>query len=281
MIRYQRFVQTLSTLGDRVEFRLSFHEGRGKVLISARGRVAKGELQQRLLAIVRSHLPEFKADISEAPPEVPGRVGHCLRISGVPDADENPLEPLARYFIGNSADGDYQIILEKARGNPLRRFSTRGEQKKSAERAGGQKAELPTIQGEQLSSTVRDYAEEVKLEDSIKQLERHHSSLALRCSAYVTAYADNAPSAAIVAKGASSMIVGALSNHRSASALKIGKVKGRVLQLETKGRPTLMLPKEAPFPTSGFRRWPWAAPSYPPPSSSCPRSWRGRYSSGG
>ena len=61
MIRYQRFVQTLSTLGDRVEFRLSFHEGRGKVLISARGRVAKGELQERLLGIVKAHLPEFKA----------------------------------------------------------------------------------------------------------------------------------------------------------------------------------------------------------------------------
>ncbi len=243
-IRIQRLVQALASLGGRVELRLSFREGRGRILVLARGTPGREELQERLLGVVKAHLPEFSATACEAP-EVSPQAWHSVSLVGVPEAAENPLEPLSRYFLENRYSGDYQLTMERAWVNPFRRLLSTRQQKAAAQRAEGQKTKEAAFQPEQQTSSVRDYVEQVRLEEAVKLVERHQSSLALRCWVRVTGLGDDADAARRVAEGASSVLVGSLSSHRAISALKAARVAQRAERLEPKGRHVLLLPSEA------------------------------------
>ncbi|MDA4115694.1 MAG: DUF87 domain-containing protein [Thaumarchaeota archaeon] len=242
-IKFQRLVQALVALVGRVELRLSFREGRGRILVLARGAMGREELQERLLGVVKAHLPEFSAKACEVP-ERSQQAWHSVTLVGVPEAAENPLEPLSRYFLENGYSGDYQVTLGRAWVNPLQKLLSRRGQKAIAQRADGQKTES-TLQGEQQTSSVRDYIEQVKLEEAVKLVERHQSSLVLKCWVRVTGLGEGADAARRVAEGASSVLVGSLSSHRSISALKTTSSRQRVDRLEPKGNHVLLLPAEA------------------------------------
>lgn len=242
-IRFQRLVHALVCRGTRVELRLSFRQGRGKILVLARGPSSPGELQERVLGVVKAHLPEFSARVCEVPEGTP-RAWHCVSLVGVPEAAENPLEPLARYFLEGGYSGDYQLTLERSPTNPFRRLLSRRQQKAIAGRAEGQRTKESPLQGEQETVSLRDYAEQVRLEEATKAVERHESSLALKCWVRITGFGDDVDSAKRVAEGASSVLVGSLSSHRSTSALKVAAAKQRDGSLEPRGEHALLLPIE-------------------------------------
>ncbi len=243
-IRVQRLVQSLTSAGGRVEFRLGFTEGRGKVAVSVCRHTSAEELQRWLLSMVKAHLPEYDP-VGPVQPSVRRGVGRCVPVGGVPEAVENPLEPLSRYFLENGLSGEYVAVLEKRRANPFRRLAVRAEQRQTAGRSGGQLTRQPTLAGEQRSTQIRDHAEEMRLEDSVKTVERHESSLSLRCWVWVTAYSALRRDAELAAKGASSVLVGALSGHTPGSTLKVGPARDPPVTPDTCGNPTLLLPGEA------------------------------------
>ena len=192
---------------------------------------------------MKAQLPEFSAKACEVP-ETPPKAWNTLSLVGVPEAAENPLEPLARYFLENGYSGDYRVTMERAWVDPFRKLLSRREQKAIARRAEGQRTES-SLQGEQETSTVRDYIEQARLEEAVKVVERHQSSLVLRCWVRVTGLGEDADAARRVAEGASSVLVGSLSSHRSASALRAMRTRQRADRLEAKGRHALLLPGEA------------------------------------
>jgi DNA helicase HerA-like ATPase len=249
-IRFQRLVQGLSTLDCRIEFHLRFRAGRGQVLFHARCRHSDAaQVQERLLAVVKAYLPEFSAgalqNLGLGDPEA---AESSVAIIGVPEAAENPLEPVSRYFLESGYSGDYRVVLENARVNPFRKALARREQKKLAEKAAQQLTRQSTLQNEQQTTSVRDYVGEVGLEESLKSVERHESSLVVRCQVFVTGRAKASAAAKSMADGASSVLIGSLSSHRSGSALRTSGVRGSVGGDEALGRDALMLPKEVvPF----------------------------------
>lgn len=234
----------MASLGGRVELRLSFRESRGRILVIARHASSREELRERILGIVKAHLPEFSAEACEVP-EQPRQAWHSVSVVGVPEATENPLEPLSRYFLENSYSGDYQVIIEKTWVNPLRRLVSRRQQRAIAQKAEGQRTKESALQTEQQTSSLRDFVEQVRLEEAVKLVERHRSRLALKCWVYVTGLGDDADAARRIADGASAVLMGSLSNHRSISALKTAQAKRRVDRLEPRGRHALLVPGEA------------------------------------
>ena len=238
------------------------------------------ELQRRLLSVVKAHLPEYGVVACSGGGEAPADgVGRCIPISGVPEALENPLEPLSRYFLENSLAGDYAVVLEKAPRNLFHRRAARSEQKRAAKKSGGQLTKQAPISGDQRSAAVRDYAEEMRLEESVKAVERHQSSLVLRGWVWVTSFAESRVDAELFVKGASTVIVGALSGHRSSSTLRVGPVRGRPPGPGPAGPRRSCCPAR-PCHMSGYPSTRWAPRSYRPLSSSCLPGFRERSSWG-
>jgi uncharacterized protein DUF87 len=118
-------------------------------------------------------------------------------------------------------------------------------QKAIAQKAEGQTTKESVLQTEQETSSLRDHSEQVKLEEAVKLVERHQSSLALKCWVYVTGFGEDADAATRVADGASSVLVGSLSSHRSVSAMKTFPARRRVSRLDPTGGCGLLLPSEA------------------------------------
>ncbi|HUI00607.1 MAG TPA: DUF87 domain-containing protein [Nitrososphaerales archaeon] len=246
-IRFQRLVQALVSLGGRTEIRTSFRDGRGRIFVLARGAHGRQDLEERLLGVVRAHLPEFNAKPCEVP-KGPSYPGHSVSVTGVPEAMENPLEPLSRFFLENRYGGDYQFILERARTNLFQRHLSRANQKRLARKAEGQRTTQSSLQGEQQTAPFQDYFEQVRLEEAVKLVERHQSSLAMKCWVRITGLGEDPASAKRVAEGAASVLVGSLSSHRSTSALRTRRAKGDADKLDPKGKYTILLPSEAvPF----------------------------------
>jgi len=243
-VKFQRLLQTLTSGGGRAEFRLSFRGGRGRVLISACDRASPEELQRRLLSMVKAHLSDYRPEACAEPAAPPG-VGRRITISGIPEAVENPLEPLSRYFLENDFAGEYLLVMERRRANPLRRLAAKDEQRKTARKSGGQLTKQAPVAGDQRSAPVRDYAEEMRLEELMKVVERHNSPIALTCWVSVTAYAESRADAELAAKGASSVIMGALSGHRPATALRAGPPRDPPKNPGRHRGPTILLPSEA------------------------------------
>src|SRR2546427_8588763 len=59
-VKFHRLVMNLASLRCVVAFRLSFREGRGRILLLARGRESAGRLEQRLLDVARTDLPDAR-----------------------------------------------------------------------------------------------------------------------------------------------------------------------------------------------------------------------------
>ena len=249
-IRFERLVQGLAGLNYAVEFRLRFGEGRGRILLHARCRSPEAaEVQQRLLAVVKSYLPDYSAAVvQDAGAPDPEPIQQSLLVTGVPEAVENPLEPISSYFLQNGYSGEYKVVIERARANPFHRLHAKREQKKLAEDAGQQLTNQSMLQNEQRSTATRDRIGEVKLEESLKLVERNESAFALRCQVFVTGRAKTLAEASSIVDGAVSVLMGSLSSHRSISALKVSKTNGGTGGFEPWARHALLLPKEVvPF----------------------------------
>ncbi len=243
-VRFQRFVQTLGILNGKVELRLAFRKGRGRVLLSARARKDRGELSRWLLSVAKTHFPEFRAVILERPVEDGGKSAHSIRVEGAPEMVENPLEPLARYFLENNYDGDYQILIGRSRFNWLSRALARRKQRQLARESGEQRTEQSLLSPSEKSTSVRDFLGEVELEQSIKWLQRYASSRALKTWVFVTGRAETPKEARSIAEGASHVIQGTLSSHMAISALKVHSIGKRIRELRASGKPSILLPLE-------------------------------------
>jgi Helicase HerA, central domain len=231
LLRFQRMAQTLGELGDPVEFRLDFAEGRGRILFSVFGSDAKERLPV-LLQVVKAQLPEFGAGPGELPDM---EDSFTVSVEGVPEPSADPIGPLARFFVENRLGGAYSVTIAPAQVSRLSRWLAGREQRRlardSATQATVQRADSST------STTVVDHRKQTELEESVKRLERASARKPVRVSVRVSAEDES------VAIHAANVLAGALSSHRRVGGLKVG----RPLAPGKAGLPvsTLMLPSEA------------------------------------
>jgi DNA helicase HerA-like ATPase len=199
-----------------------------------------------LLSTARTFLAEFRPSRAELPFGISDAATEVrsILVSGVPEPRDNPLEPLARYFLENRYEGDYEVMVEHTFVNPLSRLMASWKQKDASREAMRQQSEERSFGRGQEVRTVRDHAAEIRLEDATRELERTSSAFTLKVWVYVSGRAPTKQLAERIAEGAASVAIGALSGHRKETAIKTSKVK-RVSELEPIGRPTLMLPTEA------------------------------------
>ena len=138
-IRFQRLVQALVSLGGRTEIRTSFRDGRGRIFVLARGAHGRQDLEERLLGVVRAHLPEFNAKPCEVP-KGPSYPGHSVSVTGVPEAMENPLSrcpgsssktgtaaTTSSFSRGHGPTSSKGTFLERTRNASLGRQRGRGQ----------------------------------------------------------------------------------------------------------------------------------------------------------
>ncbi len=228
--RFQRLSQTFAELGYPVEARLEFAEGKGRILFSSAGRGAE-EGTDALLRIVKSQLPEFRAEIVEEP-----RDGHrCTSsVEGVPEPSADPLTPLAKFFTENRLRGGYSVRLSPGWVNPFSRWWAGHRQRRIAEGSGYQRVDY------ERTTTVVDHPKQVELEDSVKGVDRLLARRPVRVSVQV--YADDEATASHAAY----VLAGSLSSQRKIDGLKV--MKPRPASRSGWRRSTLMLPSEAaPF----------------------------------
>ena len=124
--RFQGFRQTLASQQSRRSgLMISFRQGRGSIFLLVRGKADTSELlQTELLSKAKAFLTEFRVSPVEIPTDEEEGESHSILVRGVPELRENPVEPLARYFLENGYDGDYEVIMEHTSVNPLSRLFT-------------------------------------------------------------------------------------------------------------------------------------------------------------
>src|SRR5207245_3940549 len=132
------------------------------------------DLGQRLLSVARTYLPDSRPALVDYHADTVSNPSTVL-LSGAPEATANPLEPLARFFLENDFEGDYAVILQRRRGNPISKILARREQRRLAEESAGQKTS-PSITGEQTSTSVQDHSVQIGLEEAVRKVERRDSS---------------------------------------------------------------------------------------------------------
>lgn len=244
-VRFQRFAWALASTGLTTEFKLSFRERRGRILLLARGRESSSQIEQRVLSIVRTYLPETRP--MPAKIETDTIPSASVLLTGPADPSPNPLEPLTKFFIENGFEGDYAVVLRHHRGNPVSRLIARRDQRRLARRAMEQKS-TPSLTGEQTSTIVQDHLVGIELEESVKRVERHASSQSVDTWVYVTGRGKTEDEALKVAMYAAGVVRSSLSSHRKVGELKV-RALGRPFQdLLPRGRPSVILPSEAtPF----------------------------------
>ncbi len=235
-LRIQRFLQTWAGLDGSCELSIEFHEGRGRILLSASGHGSCERLEKRLVSAARTSFPEFRVVPSPAPTASGDTAQSVLSLRGVPEPHENPLEPLTRYFLENGCEGGYRVRIRKAGSNPVSRRLAARKQRELAKRTEGQHSESRLLESQE-SVSKKDYASSIELEESIRDYERKVSAFALKVSAEVVGYGSSDEAAESVATGAAGVLKGTLSNHRMKTALRVSR--------GTRDRGTLMLPAEA------------------------------------
>ncbi|HEV2226583.1 MAG TPA: hypothetical protein VGR56_07255, partial [Nitrososphaerales archaeon] len=165
-IKFERFARALTSMKLTTEFRLSFRERRGRVILLARGRERVSSIEQRLLSIAKTYLPETlpaaASVVADATPQA------SILLMGAPEPSPNPLEPLARFFIENGFEGDYAVVLRQRKGNPVSSLIDRRKQRELARRA-GQQLSSSTLVGEQNTTSVQDHFFAMELEEAIKR----------------------------------------------------------------------------------------------------------------
>ena len=240
--RFQRLAHGLSSLGCTTEFALIFRERRGRILLLARGRRPKEELERGLLSIAKAYLPESRPALVEEA-DAPEGHGPSFLLSGAPEPAPNPLEPLARFFLENGYDGRYSVVLRSHRANPVSGFVARRGQRRLA-RAAGEQTSTVSFGGGQRTKTVQDHFSQMEQERASKEVERSSSSQAVEAWVYVSAPGPQKETA----ERAAEVLRSALSSRRGSQELKPHRLRRPLKALAPQGRPTVLLPEEAsPF----------------------------------
>jgi Helicase HerA, central domain len=226
-VRFQRFAQTLAELGSPVEFRIVFGGGGGRALLCVRG-----DRGDELLALARAHLPEFR--VEEVRP-VRREGALSVWVKGVPQPSEDPLGPVARFFLENGLDGEYGVTLAPARANSVARLLKRRQQRRLA-RDSSVQGTVQHLDSSSTSKTAVDHLKQVEQEEAVKQLERMTTKRPVKVSVRVSA-----ESRAAAAQGAK-VLSGTLSSGRKADGLRTGG-EGWTLMLPSEAAPYLWIPQ--------------------------------------
>ncbi|MDG6987699.1 MAG: ATP-binding protein [Nitrososphaerota archaeon] len=227
LLRFQRLSQTLAETGAPVEMRLEFSGGSGRILFLVTGKDAAVRLPD-LLRVAKSQLPEFGAEAAELHASVEA---YSVSVDGIPALAPDPLGPLARFFVENRLDGSYSIRLSPGWVNPASRWLAARGQRKLAEGSGYQQAD------DDRTTTVVDHPNQVRLEDSVRGLERLLARRPVRVSVQVSA---GDPS---TAARAADVLAGALSSQRKIDGLRVRRP--RASDRSTWHPSALMTPAEA------------------------------------
>src|SRR5256712_2376486 len=211
-VKFHRLVVNLASLRCFVAFRLSFREGRGRILLLAWGRESAGKLEQRLLDVAKTHLPDARPAVVELDREAQAHSSSFL-ISGPPEPAANPLEPLARFFLENRYEGDYSVVLSARGVNPVSAMMARREQRRLARESAQQKTSM-SLTGEQTSTSVQDYLLQTQLEVASRRVRRASSPLAVNAWVYVTAHGQTEGEAKRLGEAAAEVVKASLSSHR-------------------------------------------------------------------
>jgi DNA helicase HerA-like ATPase len=231
-LRFQRFAQTLAESRLTVQFRLQFAGGFGRLFLSARGRKSAAELEETLVSLARTYLPEFKAARSGPPPQSPASL---IMIKGVPEPSPDPLEPLARYFVENAYTGEYVISLRGMRPSPLSRFAAKRKQAALAAKAGRQTT-VQRLDATSDSETPVDRLSQIEVKEAAKELERKAARRSVSAKVWV-----GAPNEGIAA-GAVRVLIGTLSSNLPKSGLRIAR-RSSTLMLPSEAAPYLWIPE--------------------------------------
>ena len=240
-LKFQRLARSLTTVARTAEFKLSFTGRRGRILLLAESR-GGDDLGQRLLSVARTYLPDSRPALVDYHADTVSNPSTVL-LSGAPEATANPLEPLARFFLENDFEGDYAVILQRRRGNPISKILARREQRRLAEASGGQKTSS-SITGEQTSTSVQDHLVQIGLEEAVKKVERRDSSQAVSVWVYLTGRGRSRSEAEQVAKTAGDVVRSTLSSHRRNQEIKVRQLRGQFVDLAPRGKATVVLPSE-------------------------------------
>ncbi len=244
-IKFQRFARALASMKLTTEFRLSFKERRGRVILLARGKESASSIEQRLLSVAKTYLPETLPEHTAVVADTAPR--SSILLAGAPEPSPNPLEPLARFFIENGFEGDYAVVLRQRGVNPVSGLIARREQRELARRAGKQQSSS-SLSGEQNTTSVQDHFFGIELEEAVKRVERHASPQAIDSWVYVTGQGKTQEEALRVATLAGGVARSSLSSHRKAGELKVLAQRRPFQDVLPRGRPTIILPQEAaPF----------------------------------
>ena len=225
-LRFQRLAQILVETGERVQLRLEFGEGRGRVIFRLLGKNAN-ERTPSLLQLIRSQLPEFRPEIANF------REMDCyaVPIEGIPENSINPVDPLARYFLENRLQGGYSVTIYPGWVDRLTKWLAGRRQRRLAEGSEFQRRDNEkTVQ-------VIDHPKQIELAASMKMLDRLLARRPAKVSVEVWAKQE------ATAIQAANILAGALSSHDRFTGLKILRV--RAPGKSPWNRFTLMLPSEA------------------------------------
>lgn len=244
-LRFQRFARAIASMNLITEFKMSFRGRRGKVLLLARGRKDRLLIEQDLLSVARTYLPETLP----VPAPVTNDVGpsHFILLAGAPELEPNPLEPLARFFIENGFEGDYAVVFRRRIGNPVSGLIARRRQHEMSKRAGQQRGSS-SLTGDQNTVSIQDHFFQTELEEAVKRVERHSSRQAIDVWMYVAGRGNSRSEALEVAEHAARVARSALSSHRKSAELKLFPQRRPFRDLFPSGRASVMLSSEAaPF----------------------------------
>jgi len=241
-LKFQRFARALAAIGGTAEFRLSFRERRGRILLLAKKREASQAVERRLLAVTKTYLPEAKP--------VPATVGSetapsaAFLLAGAPEATPNPLEPVARFFIENGFDGDYVVVFRSHRNNPVTRLIARRAQRKLTRDSAEQKS-VESLVGDQNSTTEQDYLRGTEAEAAAKRVERQTSPQSIESWIYVSGLGKSTAEAEKLAESAAAVVRASFSSHREREEMEVRKQRRAFEDLRPRGKPSVILPSEA------------------------------------
>lgn len=241
-LRFQRFGRALASLGAMAEFKMSFRGRRGRVFLLAKGRGGQQALERRLLAVVKTYLPEARP----APVNITNEnlKSVSVLLAGAPEQSPNPLEPVARFFIENGFEGDYAVVLRSHRANPVTKLLARREQRKLAEDSAHQKT-VESIAGDQDSATTQDHLTGTELEAATKKVERQASPQSVDAWIFVSGVGNDETEAKKLAESAVAVVRASLSSHREKEELKFRTLKQPFQDLQPRGTPSVILATEA------------------------------------
>ena len=226
LLRFQRLAQVLAESGEKVQLRLDFAGGRGRILFRLVGK-GSGDRTSELLNVLRSQLPEFRPELAECDEAF----GYTVPVEGVPEPSIDPVGPLAKYFVENRLEGGYCVTMSPAWVSPLSRWSAGRSQRKLAEGSGYQHLD------DDRTTAAVDHSKQVELGAAVKGLDRLLARRPVKVSVQVTAKTE---AEAVQAAG---VLAGTLSSHDRFSGLKTRRAQrpGKFAW----HRSALMLPAEA------------------------------------